>query len=254
MLLALFGIKNGGLNLFVNLVVLFLVAVYIALIAWTYFDARRRVEDNFLVICATIGALIPFVGPAIYAIIRPPEYLEDARERELETRAAELRVRQLEEQSCPNCSYPIERTYLRCPQCRARVKNPCESCGKPIDPRWTICPYCETPRRRAAQPSRRAPVEEAPRRPATRTGTAERPTRRAPQPARGSRPASRAPSPARQSRPETQPSPARQAAPAKARKAPSRSASSRSTSSRSTSGPPPGREPGEDGPRPATAS
>jgi hypothetical protein len=252
MLLALFGIKNGGLNLFVNLVVLFLVAVYIALIAWTYFDARRRVEDNFLVICATLGALVPFIGAAIYAIIRPPEYLEDAREREIETRAAELRVRQLEEQSCPNCSYPIERNYLRCPQCRARVKNPCESCGKPVDPRWTICPYCETPRRRPAQPPRRAAIEEAPARPAARAGRAERPTRRAPsrpaQPARQSRPASRTPSPSRQPRPQAQPSPARQAAPTKARNP------SRSTASRSTSSPPPGREPGEEDTRPATAS
>ena len=43
MLLALFGITNDGLNLFVNLVVLFLVVVWIALIAWTYLDARRRI-------------------------------------------------------------------------------------------------------------------------------------------------------------------------------------------------------------------
>jgi Double zinc ribbon len=259
MLLALFGIKNGGLNLFVNLVVLFLVAVYIALIAWTYFDAKRRVGDNFLVICATLGALIPFIGAAIYAIIRPPEYLEDAREREIETRAAELRVRQLEEQSCPNCSYPIERTYLRCPQCRARVKNPCESCGKPIDPRWTICPYCETPRRRPAQPPRRVAAEEAPARPAARPARpSERPVRRAPsraaQPPRQPRPAARAPSPNRPPRPQAQPSPARQAAPTKVRKAASRSSTSGSTSSSSGSNTPPGRESGEEGTRPATAS
>ena len=55
MLLALFGIKNGGLNLFVNLVVLFLIVVWIALIAWTYFDARRRIKDPFLVTCAAAG-------------------------------------------------------------------------------------------------------------------------------------------------------------------------------------------------------
>jgi hypothetical protein len=252
MLLALFGIKNGGLNLFVNLVVLFLVVVWIALIAWTYFDARRRIRDPFLVGCAAAASLFPYVGTIVYSILRPPEFLEEARERELETRAAELRVRQLEEQSCPNCSYPIERTYLRCPQCRARVKNPCESCGKPIDPRWTMCPYCETPRRRPAPPPRRAAVEEAPTRAPARAGQGERPTRRAParapQPARQSRPAARAPSPARQSRPQAQPSPARQAQ-SKGRKPPSRS-----TSSRSSSSPPPGREPGEDGPRPATAS
>ena len=177
MLLALFGIKNDGLNLFVNLVVLFLVVVWIALIAWTYFDARRRIKDPFLVTCAAAASVFPFVGTFVYTILRPPEFLEEARERELETRVAELRVRQLEEQSCPNCSFPIDRNYLRCLKCRARVKDPCPSCEKPIDPRWTICPYCETPLRRAAPPPR--PAEEAPR-PVSRERKAERPARRAP--------------------------------------------------------------------------
>jgi hypothetical protein len=155
--LALFGITNDGLNLFVNLVVLFLVIVWVALAAWTYFDAKRRVADQFLVTCATAASLIfPFVGPIVYSILRPPEFLEDAHERDLEIRAAELRVRQLEEASCPNCGYPIERTYLRCPSCRVRVKDPCAACGKPIDPRWTICPYCETPVEGAVPPTRRA--------------------------------------------------------------------------------------------------
>ena len=156
MLLALFGITNDGLNLVVNLVVLFLVVVWLALIAWTYLDARRRIGDPVLVACATGASLFPYIGTVVYSILRPPEFLEDAHERELEIRAAELRVRQLEEQSCPNCGYPIERTYLRCPNCRARVKDPCESCEKPIDPRWTICPYCETPQRRAVRQPRRA--------------------------------------------------------------------------------------------------
>jgi hypothetical protein len=160
MLLALFGIKNGGLNLFVNLVVLFLVAVYIALIAWTYFDAKRRVGDNFLVICATLGALIPFIGAAIYAIIRPPEYLEDAREREIETRAAELRVRQLEEQSCPNCSYPIERTYLRCPSAGRGLRIRASRAGSPSTPAGRSVP---TARPHAAGPLS-LPAEWQPRR------------------------------------------------------------------------------------------
>jgi hypothetical protein len=149
--LALFGITNDGLNLFVNLVVLFLVVVWIALIVWTYLDARRRLEDPVLIGASTVASFFPFVGTIVYSILRPPEFLEDAHERELDIRASELRVRQLEEASCPNCGFPIERSYLRCPSCRARVKDPCESCGKPIDPRWALCPYCEAPTRRGAQ-------------------------------------------------------------------------------------------------------
>jgi hypothetical protein len=156
-LLGLFGISNDGLNLAVNLLVVFLVIVYLALIVWTFLDSRRRIEDSWLVACATAASVFPFVGAMVYSILRPPEFIEDRKERELEIRAAELRVRQLGEQSCPNCKFPVERSYLRCPNCEARLKDPCPSCSKPIDPRWAMCPYCETPiRRRAPEPRQRA--------------------------------------------------------------------------------------------------
>jgi hypothetical protein len=141
---AIFGISNGGLNLVVNLLILMLVVVWLALIVFTYLDAKRRISDPFLVGCATLASFIPYLGTAVYAIVRPPEFLEDAHERELEIKAAELRVRQLEELSCPGCGFPIEKTYLRCPQCQRRLKDPCHSCGKPVDRRWALCPYCET--------------------------------------------------------------------------------------------------------------
>ena len=164
---AIFGIENDGLSLAVNLLILFLVVLYLAMIAYVFLDARRRLDDSVLVGCATVAALFPFVGPLVYSILRPPEFREDARERELEIRASELRLRQLQEQSCPNCEFPVEREFLRCPSCRARIKDPCESCGKPIDPRWSLCPYCETPTRRPEPAARRSGGggERAPRTP-----------------------------------------------------------------------------------------
>ena len=56
-------------------------------------------------------------------------------ERELEIRAAELRLRQLEEQSCPQLWLP-DRAHLPALSelQRTRVKDPCEACEKPIDP------------------------------------------------------------------------------------------------------------------------
>jgi hypothetical protein len=240
MLVALFGITDEGLNLFANLVLLFLVIVWIALVAWTYLDASRRIQDPVLVACATGASLFPFVGTIVYAILRPPEFLEDARERQLEIRAAELRVRQLEDRACRNCGYPIERTYLRCPDCRARVNEPCESCQSPIDPRWTICPYCETPQRRAAPQPRRAEPTPQPELASTRGARGKRPSRpkarRQPaQPGRTAQP--------RQARPAA----TRQAsAPAKRKPAPGRS---------TATAPPSGREaPGDERPRPAPAS
>ncbi len=178
MALAIFGISNSGLNLFVSLLILALVVVWLALIVYTYLDAKRRLSDPFLVACATIASFFPYIGTAVYAIVRPPEFLEDAHERELEIKAADLRVRQLTEQSCPNCSYPTEKNYLRCPQCQRRLKDPCQSCGKPVDPRWSLCPYCETALpERARRPKRSAEG----RKPASREERkSERPSERPP--------------------------------------------------------------------------
>jgi hypothetical protein len=250
---ALFGITNSGLSLFVNLLILFLVVVWIALIAWTYLDARRRIADPVLVACATAASLFPYVGTIVYAILRPPEFLDDTRERELEIRASQLRVRQLEEQSCPNCGYPIERTYLRCPSCRVRVKDPCSSCGKPIDPRWTLCPYCEAPVRRPERgeaPARRSPRERvAPRAAVERASGTRAPGPRPASAAQRSRKVSDRP--ARQASSDSEPASApRPTRPASSRSAPPDRSPSRSggpNAARST------RREGSEG-RPAPAS
>jgi Double zinc ribbon len=153
--LAYFGIESNAFNLVVDLLIVFVVVLYCALIYWTYADARRRIMDPMLIGCATAASLFPFVGTLVYIILRPPEYLEDVRERELETQAAEARLHQLDYGLCPHCDYPVERDFIRCPSCLRKLKERCVSCAKPLDRAWTICPYCETevpgapPRRRA---------------------------------------------------------------------------------------------------------
>jgi len=153
MLTALFGIDDGSLNLAINLLILVLVIVWLSLVYWTWADARRRIADPILVATATAASLVPFIGTVVYSILRPPEFLADAREREVETQASELRMRHLAAQSCPRCEHPIERSWLRCPDCQYRLKDPCRSCNRPVDPRWSICPYCETPLRSSSSSS-----------------------------------------------------------------------------------------------------
>ena len=96
-----------------------------------------------LVACATAAALFPFIGTIVYTIVRPPEYLEDRHEREIEIKAAEKRLALLENRTCRNCGGEVEPTFLRCPSCMRKLKEPCRNCGKPLDPRWRVCPYCE---------------------------------------------------------------------------------------------------------------
>src|SRR6202020_2377024 len=103
--LAVFGIKNGTINAAVELIILFLVVIWLALVYWTYADARRRIADPLLVGCATAASLFPFVGTIVYMIVRPPEYLDDVRERELEVQAAEARLHEFDHALCPHCDY-----------------------------------------------------------------------------------------------------------------------------------------------------
>jgi Double zinc ribbon len=139
--LAVFGIENDGLELAVNLLILVLFVIWLALIYWTFADARRRIADPLLVGCATAASLFPFVGTIVYLIVRPPEFLEDVRERELEIAAAEARLASLEHHHCPYCGFEVEKDFLRCPSCLRRLREPCAVCAKPLDPRWKICPY-----------------------------------------------------------------------------------------------------------------
>ena len=72
-----------------QLVLLAVVVVWLALVWYTYADARRRLDDQLLIGSAVLASLLfPFLGTIVYMIVRPPEYLEDVRERELEMEAA----------------------------------------------------------------------------------------------------------------------------------------------------------------------
>jgi predicted Zn-ribbon and HTH transcriptional regulator len=141
--LAIFGINNTALSLAVTFVILSLVAIWIALIVFTFIDARRRIADPFLVGCATAASLFPFVGTVVYTILRPAELLEDVRERDIEMRSAESELRHREANSCHKCGFPTHPDYVRCPACRSRLKEPCPSCDRPVGLKWKVCPYCE---------------------------------------------------------------------------------------------------------------
>jgi hypothetical protein len=178
--LAVFGIENDGLNLAVNLLLLFLVVIWLALVYWTYADARRRIADPLLVGCATAASVFPFIGTVVYLIVRPPEFLEDVRERDLEMAAAEARLASLEHLACQYCGFEVEKAFLRCPSCLRRLKEPCTVCGKPLDPRWKICPYCEAEVGQLAAEGRRPRT----RRAAAAGGPSRQPAARPPQAAR----------------------------------------------------------------------
>ena len=127
-----------------NLTLFFLVVFWFASIWWVYKDARRRIEDPYLLAMAVaLGVFPPFVGPVIYMFFRPPEYLDDVRERELEIKAMEESLGTTER--CPVCRAAVEPSFLACPVCTTKLKQACRRCNAPLESLWQICPYCETP-------------------------------------------------------------------------------------------------------------
>ncbi|MHB8470097.1 MAG: zinc ribbon domain-containing protein [Gaiellaceae bacterium] len=128
----------------IDLVLFVAVVFWLAFGYWVYKDARRRIEDAPWVALATIVGLVPpFAGPLVYMLFRPPEYLEERRERELEIRAMEARLHR--ELRCPVCRTEVDAAWIVCPVCTTKLKHACVTCQAPLEALWQVCPYCQTP-------------------------------------------------------------------------------------------------------------
>jgi hypothetical protein len=135
---------SSAVSIALNLLLFLAVVFWLGLAFWAYRDAQRRLNDRVLIATATLLGLVPFVGPVVYLLFRPPETLEDVRAREAELRALESRLARREEH-CPVCRFEVEPSYLVCPVCTTQLKRPCGRCNAPLDPLWQACPYCATP-------------------------------------------------------------------------------------------------------------
>jgi RNA polymerase subunit RPABC4/transcription elongation factor Spt4 len=93
-----------------------------------------------------VAVIFPYVGTLIYLIVRPHEYLDESRERELETAVLERELRD-SVLLCPNCRNMVEKDYLICPTCQWELKKSCVNCDRPLNMEWETCPYCATNQR-----------------------------------------------------------------------------------------------------------
>jgi hypothetical protein len=127
-----------------DLVVGCVVVFWFGVAFWTFRDARRRIDDLWLVGLASLIGLVPILGPLAYLLFRPPETLADVHAREVEVQALESRLARPEPR-CPVCRSTVEASFLVCPVCTTQLKQPCGSCNAPLEPLWQVCPYCMTP-------------------------------------------------------------------------------------------------------------
>lgn len=126
-------------------IIFVLIIVWLAFIYWTYRDARLRSETmTSAVFWAFVVLVLNFLGLILYLILRPPEYIDDIVERDLEIERMEMLLDSSQSFKCPACGSPVKDEFLICPYCRKKLKNSCISCGKPLDINWKVCPYCKS--------------------------------------------------------------------------------------------------------------
>ena len=164
-------IHNPIVELMGQLIVIYVVLLWLGTAYWAFRDMQARTENPILPYFA--AALIVFFTPLLfvfavilYLIVRPRESLAEVYERSLaeETLLAEVEKNKL----CPTCRQRVGPDWLVCPNCRTRLHRICPACTRLAEPDWALCAYCgkelerfERPMIRtaapAAQTSERAP-------------------------------------------------------------------------------------------------
>ena len=143
--------------------IFFAVVFWLATVYWIYKDAKRRLEDPWLIgVGVMLGVIVPFLGVFVYMLFRPPEYMEEVRERELEIKAMEDRLSK-RDLHCPVCRSEVDISFLVCRSARrssagvyelqAAARGAvagCPYCETPVEPAAVALPSIEPPRRRHA--------------------------------------------------------------------------------------------------------
>ena len=141
-------IDLGGLTTVLQLVGAFfgvyILAIWIGLVVWTFRDVRSRSRELFTTLLSVAMVLLFNVpGILLYFLLRPRETLEERYEREL---SEEALLQDIEEKrACPACQQKVQDDFLYCPNCHTRLKRRCENCHRITSLRWNICPFCGAP-------------------------------------------------------------------------------------------------------------
>jgi hypothetical protein len=127
----------------------YLIALWFALVAWTFRDIEARSRSVFTQVFSTLLVVLFFVpGLLLYLILRPKETLDQAFQRALEE---EYLLQDLDDLPlCPGCQRTVDPEFVLCPHCQTSLRGPCLACSRLIDLRWDVCPYCSVPVDRAA--------------------------------------------------------------------------------------------------------
>jgi hypothetical protein len=133
-----------GVQFLLAIGIAYLVALWFALVAWTFRDIEARSRSVFTQVFSTLLVVLFFVpGLLLYLILRPKETLDQAFQRALEE---EYLLQDLDDLPlCPGCQRTVDPEFVLCPHCQTALRGPCPACSRLIDLRWNVCPYCSVP-------------------------------------------------------------------------------------------------------------
>ncbi len=138
-------INNPIVQLAGQLIVIYVVLLWLGTAYWAFRDMQARTENPILPYFS--AALIIFFTPllfifavVLYMIVRPRETLAEVYERSLaeESLLAEVEKNEL----CPVCRDRVDSDWLVCPNCRTRLHRVCPSCNRLAEPTWALCAFC----------------------------------------------------------------------------------------------------------------
>lgn len=119
----------------------FAVALWFALVIWTYRDAVARSRNALMQVFSTLIVVLFFIpGIVIYLLLRPKETLDEKQQRWVEE---EYLAQELDDVPvCPSCNHHVRDEWIYCPTCRYQLRRPCHSCGRLVESAWEVCAFC----------------------------------------------------------------------------------------------------------------
>lgn len=131
----------NAVQLFLALTAAYALALWFALVVWTYRDIAARSNNVVTHIFSTLIVVLFWVpGAIIYLILRPRETLDETFQRAMEE---EYLLQDLDDFAvCPSCRRAARDEYIFCPHCSTELRHACVDCHQMIDVRWDACAYC----------------------------------------------------------------------------------------------------------------
>jgi RNA polymerase subunit RPABC4/transcription elongation factor Spt4 len=147
-------------QLFLALAGAYLLALWFALVVWTYRDITSRSTNALTQIFSTLVVVLFFVpGAIIYLILRPRETLDEAFQRSVEE---EYLLQDLDDfPLCPACRRAVRDDFVFCPHCSTELRHACATCHRLVDVRWEVCPFCGSDQSLDMEPEPRELIREA---------------------------------------------------------------------------------------------